>query len=178
MIPVAGRQVRRPDLGTVALLLGMAALALRPIGWTAPAVAVVVGAAAMLVPVNRDPAEGRAPAVILVGVGTVLALRLLLPPVAFPIAGATALAASVATAVAEEALFRRLLYDRVIRWGAPAAIMVSAAAFALIHVPAYGLRALPVNLGAGILFGWQRWASGGWVAPAVTHAAANVLAVW
>jgi membrane protease YdiL (CAAX protease family) len=177
MIRVAGREVRRPDPGVVALVLGTAALALRPNGWIAPAVAVAVGTAAMLVPVTRDP-EGRAPAVVLVGVGTLVALRLLFAPAPFPIAGAMALVASVTTAVAEEALFRRLLYDRVIRWGAAAAIVITAAAFALVHIPAYGLQALPVNLGAGILFGWQRWASGGWTAPAVTHAAANVLAVW
>jgi hypothetical protein len=34
-----------------------------------------------------------------------------------------------------------------------------------------------VDLGAGLLFGWQRWASGGWAAPAITHGAANLMAV-
>jgi hypothetical protein len=36
---------------------------------------------------------------------------------------------------------------------------------------------VPVDLGAGLVFGWQRWASGTWTVPAATHAADNVLAV-
>ena len=49
--------------------------------------------------------------------------------------------------------------------------------FALVHLPAYGVVALPVDLGAGLLLSWQRWASGTWTVPAGTHAFANVLAV-
>jgi membrane protease YdiL (CAAX protease family) len=49
--------------------------------------------------------------------------------------------------------------------------------FALVHLPAYGTAAIPVDFGAGLLFGWQRWASGTWTAPAITHGAANLLAV-
>ena len=33
------------------------------------------------------------------------------------------------------------------------------------------------EVGAGLLFSWQRWASGGWGASAATHAVANILAV-
>jgi hypothetical protein len=32
-------------------------------------------------------------------------------------------------------------------------------------------------VGAGLLFGWQRWASGTWTVPAATHAVANALVV-
>ena len=39
------------------------------------------------------------------------------------------------------------------------------------------MAAFPVDLGAGLVFGWQRWATGSWVAPAGTHAAANLVAV-
>jgi hypothetical protein len=46
-----------------------------------------------------------------------------------------------------------------------------------VHIPSYGLAALPVDLGAGLLFAWQRWVSGRWTVPAATHAAANLLAV-
>ena len=46
-----------------------------------------------------------------------------------------------------------------------------------MHIPSYGLAAFPVDLGAGLLFGWQRWAAGTWTVPAATHAAANLLAV-
>jgi hypothetical protein len=44
-------------------------------------------------------------------------------------------------------------------------------------VPLYGVAALPVDLGAGLLLSWQRWAAGTWTVPAATHAAANLLAV-
>jgi CAAX prenyl protease-like protein len=49
--------------------------------------------------------------------------------------------------------------------------------FALVHVPVYGISALPVDLGAGALFGWQRAVSGSWSAPAATHVFANLMAV-
>jgi hypothetical protein len=62
-------------------------------------------------------------------------------------------------------------------FGAVVAIAGSALLFGLVHVPAYGLAALPVDVGAGLLFGWQRWASGTWTVPAATHAFANALVV-
>jgi membrane protease YdiL (CAAX protease family) len=98
------------------------------------------------------------------------------PPVPTPWAS-TALPMSLLAAVAEEALFRRTLYSRLARFGVAVAIVGSAALFAAVHMPAYGLAALPVDLGAGLLFGWQRWASGTWIVPAGTHAAANLWVV-
>jgi CAAX protease family protein len=92
-------------------------------------------------------------------------------------AGAVALALSLLAAVAEEALFRGALYGLLERRGAVVAVGVSAALFALMHVPSYGLASVPVDLGAGLLLGWQRWASGRWTVPAATHATANLLAV-
>jgi membrane protease YdiL (CAAX protease family) len=102
-------------------------------------------------------------------------------------AGGAALALGLLAAVAEEALFRGALYawveQRAARSGrAPAlapvlAVAFSAVAFALVHVPSYGPAAIPVDLGAGLLLGWQRWASGRWTVPAATHAVANLLAV-
>jgi sodium transport system permease protein len=92
-------------------------------------------------------------------------------------AGVAALALSLLAAVAEEALFRGALYGVLERWGPALAIGVSAVLFALAHIPTYGPSAVPVDLGAGLLFGWQRWASGRWTVPAATHAAANLLAV-
>jgi hypothetical protein len=41
----------------------------------------------------------------------------------------------------------------------------------------YGAAALPLDLGAGLVLAWQRWASGRWTVPASTHAFANLLAV-
>jgi membrane protease YdiL (CAAX protease family) len=92
-------------------------------------------------------------------------------------AGSAALLLDTLAAVAEEALFRRLLYGWLARWGALGAVVGSALAFGLIHVPTYGLAALPVDLGAGLVLSWQRWAGGRWEACAATHALANLLVV-
>jgi membrane protease YdiL (CAAX protease family) len=84
---------------------------------------------------------------------------------------------AVLAAVAEEALFRRLLYERLLRFGVVAAVAGTAVAFALVHLPPYGVAAMPVDLGAALLLSWQRYASGRWTVPAATHALANLLAV-
>jgi CAAX protease family protein len=145
------------------LALGLAAAAATPAGRPA--------AAATLAP------RGRAGAVLVVGVAAVVAAALLAGPVPPLPAGVVALALSLLAAVAEEALFRGALYGLLERWGAVVAVGTSALLFALVHVPSYGLAAMPVDLSAGLLFGWQRWASGRWTVPAATHAAANLLAV-
>jgi len=88
-----------------------------------------------------------------------------------------AVALDLLAAVAEEALFRRVLFVWLLRWGVPVAVAGSALVFALVHVPLYGIAVLPVDLGAGLLFSWQRAATGRWSVPAATHAAANLLAV-
>lgn len=80
-------------------------------------------------------------------------------------------------AVAEEALFRRLLYGLLRPAGAAVAVAGSAAAFAAVHLTVWGAWVLPLDLAAGLLLGWQREATGRWSVPAVTHAAANLLAV-
>jgi membrane protease YdiL (CAAX protease family) len=90
---------------------------------------------------------------------------------------AAGVALSVLAAIAEEACFRGLAYARLRTLGVPAAIGLGALLFAAVHIPSYGLAAFPVDLGAGVLFGWQRWASGTWTVPATTHVAANLLAV-
>ena len=98
-------------------------------------------------------------------------------PVADRRVGGVAVGLALVAAVAEEALFRRVLYERLLRFGVVAAVGGSAVVFALVHLPAYGLAAMPVDLGAALLLGWQRYASGRWTVPAVTHAVANLLAV-
>jgi membrane protease YdiL (CAAX protease family) len=80
-------------------------------------------------------------------------------------------------AVSEEAFFRRFLYGRLERHGVAVAVGTSALIFALIHVPIYGTSVFWLDLGAGLLSGWQRWASGRWEPSAATHVAANLLAV-
>ena len=98
------------------------------------------------------------------------------PPVRTDV-GASGLALTVLAAVAEEAFFRGFLYARVGPLGVVPAIVVSAGAFALVHAVAYPTAALWVDLAAGGLLGWQRWVSGTWMAPAASHALANLLAV-
>jgi membrane protease YdiL (CAAX protease family) len=92
--------------------------------------------------------------------------------------GASAAVMGTVAALAEEAFFRRLMYGWLERWwGALAAVVLSAGAFALVHVPLYGASVLWVDLGAGLLLSWQRWATGSWGPSAATHVAANLLVV-
>ena len=111
-----------------------------------------------------------------VGIAAVGASRLVVGAVVPLSLPAAAVALNVLAAVSEEAFFRRFLYGRLEALGAPIAVGATALAFALIHVPLYGWVALPVDLGAGLLLSWQRWASGSWAAPAATHVVANLLA--
>ncbi|HXA29304.1 MAG TPA: CPBP family intramembrane glutamic endopeptidase [Candidatus Angelobacter sp.] len=77
-------------------------------------------------------------------------------------------------AVAEEVVFRGVLFDAVARLGgAVCAAVVCALAFAAVHVPLYGWRALPLDLGVGLWLGGLRVLSGGVIAPAVAHAVAD-----
>ena len=84
---------------------------------------------------------------------------------------------ALGAAVAEETFFRGLLYSVLARAGVAIAVIGTAVAFAALHVPAYGVSVLWVDLGAGLLLSWQRRASGTWGVPAATHAVANLLAV-
>jgi membrane protease YdiL (CAAX protease family) len=115
--------------------------------------------------------------VIAIGVLAFTAATFLVRP-QFPLPrGAEVLALNTLAAFSEEAFFRRLVYGVLERWGASLAIAGSALLFALIHVPLYGTAAVWVDLGAGLVLSWQRWASGTWTASGATHAAANLLAV-
>jgi membrane protease YdiL (CAAX protease family) len=137
----------------------------------------VVASASIALPAMRHASQVSAPIVLAIGLACIgTAAMAAGAPVPVPWAAA-ALPMSLIAAVAEEALFRRVLYGRLARFGAIAAIVGSAALFAAVHVPAYGVAAIPVDVGAGLLFGWQRWASGSWLVPAATHAAANALVV-
>jgi membrane protease YdiL (CAAX protease family) len=117
-------------------------------------------------------------AVLALGVGAFVVGRLLVvgspPP-----ASATALLVALNTlaAVAEEAFFRRLVYGALLAGGPSVAVVGSAVLFAAVHVTVYGAWVLPLDLAAGLLFGWQRHATGSWVVPAATHAVANLLVV-
>lgn len=94
------------------------------------------------------------------------------PPARF---GAQALALNSLAAVAEEAFFRRFAYGVLQPWGRAGAIVGSALLFAVVHLGIYGPWVVPLDLAAGLVLGWQRWASGRWSVPALTHVVANVL---
>lgn len=111
------------------------------------------------------------------GVMAVVLVRAIALPAAPVRAGVLVIALNTMAAVAEEAFFRRFLYGRLERWGPGVAVVGSALAFALVHVPLYGTAAFPVDLGAGLLLSWQRAATGRWSVPAATHALANLLVV-
>jgi membrane protease YdiL (CAAX protease family) len=168
------------------VLAGIAILVARPfVGGSASgriglfgAAYVALGLASLAVPVPAERhAERLEPAAALViGLAAVaMAAAVAGTPVPSPWSPAT-LPLGVLAAVAEEALFRRAAYGRLVRFGAPAAVIVSATLFALVHLPAYGVTAFPVDLGAGLLLSWQRWVCGRWSVPAVTHVAANLVA--
>jgi membrane protease YdiL (CAAX protease family) len=115
--------------------------------------------------------------VIAIGVLAFAAATFLVRP-QFPLPRAPeVLSLNTLAAFSEEAFFRRLVYGVLERWGASLAIAGSALLFALIHVPLYGTAAVWVDLGAGLVLSWHRWASGTWTASGATHAAANLLAV-
>lgn len=177
--------------GGVSLLLARPWLASEGIGWAGLVVLYVGLGAASIAASARTPRVdviGRAtpepgrsivrPGIALaVGVGAFVVARLVSGP-ATPLATAgSALGLSVLAAVAEEAFFRKFLYGSLLPFGPGSAVVVSAVAFALVHVPLYGGAVFWVDVGVGLLLGWQRWVSGSWEAPAATHAIANILAV-
>ena len=165
--------------------LGSILLALRPLSEVSANTRVVlfgatyltIGLASIAVPVARDR-QHLSPAMAFgFGVAAVVAIAWAAGPSVPSPWAAAALPLSLLAAVAEEALFRRVAYARLERLGVVVAIAGSALLFGLVHVPAYGLAAMPVDVGAGLLFGWQRWASGAWTVPAATHGFANALVV-
>jgi membrane protease YdiL (CAAX protease family) len=136
---------------------------------------VTIAVASIAVPVERDTARISPTVAFGLVVGALVFVASVAGPAVPPPLSAASMPLSVLAAVAEEALFRRVAYARLARFGAVVAVGGSALLFGLVHVPAYGLAALPVDVGAGLLFGWQRWASGTWTVPAATHALANAL---
>jgi membrane protease YdiL (CAAX protease family) len=192
---VAERQVMVPRLSTapeagawLVVAAGLLFLLARPtLGGLPSAVSVlavgylVLLVAALAVGGNdrgrtaQGPLGWRLP--LLLGLVGVAGAAVVAGPVADRRVGAVAAGLALGAAVAEEALFRRVLYDRLLRFGVVVAVVGSAGVFALVHLPAYGLAAMPVDLGAALLLSWQRYASGRWTVPAVTHAVANLLAV-
>jgi membrane protease YdiL (CAAX protease family) len=168
--------------GLVAVL-GCAPLASRPLlerAWPGGGSVLLFGAllaVSCALPASREASAvpvGRSVA-LAVGIGAFLTARLVtggVPPAA---ASGLLLATSVLAAVAEEAFFRRLSFGLFSPAGPGYAIVATAVLFAAVHVGTYGVWVLPLDLAAGLLLGWQRWSTGSWTVPAVTHAVANLL---
>ncbi len=176
-------QARRTDsiFTPVAVVCGIAALATRPSGSLAAlAVTVVVGAIGMFAaaPLREDQHTGGRAWFVLalaLGLAVFIVARWLRPPVPLGPTTIFSLGASTLAALAEEIFFRRLVYGWLVGWGSWAAVAGSAVAFAAVHIPTYSLAAFPIDLAAGVVFGWQRWVTGGWAVPALTHIGANLL---
>lgn len=84
-----------------------------------------------------------------------------------------------AVAVTEELLIRGALWDAVTPWaGERAALLVTTSAFALLHVPFYGIGVLLLDVAAGAALGGLRLVSGGWAAPALAHSLADLAGWW
>lgn len=178
--------VAAPRAAVLVVAAGCGTLTARPLllasSGAGPAVVLTGLFVALLVvsltwPAAGDRPRAVAPALAL-GVGAFVAGRILLagsPPPA-P-ASALVIALNTLAAVAEEAFFRRLVYGALLAGGPGLAVAGSALLFAAVHVTVYGLWVLPLDLAAGLLFGWQRRVTGSWAVPAATHAVANLLVV-
>ncbi|MFN8074341.1 MAG: CPBP family glutamic-type intramembrane protease [Kineosporiaceae bacterium] len=94
--------------------------------------------------------------------------------------------AVTAVAVAQEALLRGSLWDAVAELGPTRtpltgqllALGVTTIAFAAVHVPFYGPSVLPVDAAAGLVLGGLRLLTGGLLAPATAHVAADLAGWW
>lgn len=137
-----------------------------------------VGATWPLSRSSRDRRRVATGAVVAIGLATFVVGRVVAggrPAIPFSL---EVVAVNTLAAVAEEALFRRLVYGALVTRGGPAvAVAGSALLFAAVHVPIYGLWVLPLDIAAGLVLSWQRWAAGSWRLPAFTHVIANLLVV-
>jgi membrane protease YdiL (CAAX protease family) len=171
--------------GWLVAVAGMGLLLVRPVVangpervWLLLAIYAAIGGSAVLLPGIGGRRTGLpAPVVLGIGVGSFALAGVIGRPALHVSLAGPALAITMLAAVAEEAFFRGFLYGRLARFGAPVAVTVSAAAFALVHATGYPPAALWVDFAAGLVFGWQRWATGSWTVPAATHVAANLMVV-
>jgi membrane protease YdiL (CAAX protease family) len=159
----------------VAVGFALVALALRDVSTWA---FLVPGAGALAVltaqPSSRTRGDrGTWLTVTALGIAAFAAVRLAMPGVAIHMTS-LGLLATVVAGVCEEIVFRRGLYGVVERFGPAFAILATAVVFGVVHAPMYGWAVVPIDVGAGLVFGWQRWATGGWTSPAITHVLANL----
>ena len=81
--------------------------------------------------------------------------------------------------IAEELIFRGLLYGRLVgtRLGAVGSIVILALGWALIHTSYSGV-VIAVIFVEGLLLGAARWRTGSVLAPVLMHILWNLYAVW
>jgi membrane protease YdiL (CAAX protease family) len=118
--------------------------------------------------------------VALVQVGAGFAAAPLIPGLGRPAASFVPWAAiTILVAGTEEALLRGSLFAMVDRAGGiVAALVVTTAAFALMHVPLYGWHVVPLDLAVGVVLGGLRLATRSVSAPAAAHAVADLGTWW
>ena len=163
------------SVAIAATLSAVAALALRGVGewsWVVPAAGGAVGL--LVLPVReRQRADWSWLIVTAAGCLPFLVARSTASPRLS--GGGLVIFAVIVAAVGEELLFRRAVYGLLERRSVVLAVVATSGLFALVHVPMYGWRFAALDLAAGFVFGWQRWATRTWTAPAVTHVVANVV---
>lgn len=175
-LTVVALQRRRAPLAAAVFALGCAALAARPMRASSLIATAIVGVAGLLVGIDPAARASRArwAGVTAAGIAIFAATRAF-GDAAPPRATLVTVGGAVVAAIAEEAFFRRGLQGWLERYGAAIAIVAPALAFGAIHVSWYGLAVLPLDVAAGLVLGWQRWATGSWTSAAATHAVANLV---
>jgi membrane protease YdiL (CAAX protease family) len=178
--PVGTAGVSRPGVAVAVMAALLGVFVARPLlagTWPLMALFAVLLAVGLAWPIARDTSRGAVAVALIVGVGAFTLGRILgggQSPVPFRAGYVTAVTLA---AVAEEAFFRRFVYAVLRPGGAALAVAGSTVLFAVAHVTVYGWWVLPLDLAAGLVLSWQRWASGSWAVPAATHVAANLLVV-
>ncbi len=153
-----------PAAGVFAcLLLGTAiAAGWRPALPTASGVAIGIGGAVLLVGLALQAHDW----LVLEPTGSIL-----------PLAAWSVIV--VCVAVTEEILLRGVVLPSLARSRGPiAGLLVSSIVFAFMHVPLYGVGALPLDFAVGLWLGGLRLLTGGVTAPATAHALADLAAGW
>jgi membrane protease YdiL (CAAX protease family) len=171
---------RAPGEGLlVGLAFGAGLLAIGIVGgWRLPVIAIGRASARGIGSLGLHLAIGSAAGLTLLALAVLVGregLPDLRPAVPFlPWAAVTALVAT-----AEEVALRGALFAALDRAGGPVvAVLVTSAAFAVMHVPFYGWSAVPLDLGVGLLLGGLRLWTGGVAAPATAHVLADLATWW
>ncbi|GAC1408955.1 MAG: hypothetical protein NVSMB57_01050 [Actinomycetota bacterium] len=162
----------------VALAFGITALAVRNAMYPSVFATALVGVAGIIPAIQRSKAKSNTTWLMVTAAGCAAFTmgRLVSGSPGFS-ASAPVIFTLMIAAVAEEAFFRRFLYGILAQRSTLLAISVSATLFALVHIPLYGIQALPIDLAAGLLLSWQRWASGSWTSPMASHMFVNLIQI-